>query len=334
MEIAIDLGTANSIVCVRGKGIVLREPSVVARHADTNEIMALGEEARRMIGKTPDSIVATRPMKDGVIADYEVTEAMLRYFIEKVSGNVRLTRPRVMVCIPTGATGAEKRAVLEAAKEAGAGRVELIDEAMAAALGIGLEINRAEGHMVVDIGGGTADIAVLSLGGLASATSVRSGGDRMDLAVQNEVRRLFGVAIGERTAEEIKMTIGSVHPKGRDGEYALRGRDLVNGLPRNYTIHPHELKGALMEPVGMILDAIHKAFEEAPPELVSDVAKNGIWFTGGGSLLHGLIELVAEDTGVATHLAEDPLSTVALGTAKALESDMENGHLVLFKPVG
>lgn len=333
MEIAIDLGTANCLVAVKGKGIVLREPSVVAMHRDTGQILAIGEEARRMLGKTPEAIVATRPLRDGVIADYDVTEAMLRYFIEKVSGRARFTKPRVMVCIPTGATGAERRAVREAAKEAGAGKVELIDEALAAALGLGLDITRPEGHMVVDIGGGTTDIAVLSLGGIAGSSSVRSAGDRMDGAVQMEVRRLFGLAIGERTAEDIKISAGTVHPKGREGEFELRGRDLVTGLPRNYVVRPHELRSALLEPVGLILDAIRQALEHTPAELVADVAERGIWFTGGGSLLHGLLELVAEEASVPTHLAKDPLSTVAVGTARALESRIEDGHLVVLQRV-
>lgn len=333
MEIAIDLGTANCIVCVRGKGIVLREPSVVASHRDTGQILAIGAEARRMIGKTPEAIVATRPMRDGVIADYDVTEAMLHYFIDKVSNRARFTKPRLMICIPTGATGAEKRAVREAAKEAGAGSVDLIDEALAAAMGLGLDIERPGGHMVVDIGGGTTDIAVLSLGGIAASGSVRSAGDRMDAAVQAEIRRLFGLAIGERTAEDIKIAVGTVHPKGREGDFELRGRDLVTGLPRTYRVHPHEIRAALAEPVGMILDTVRRVLEHTPAELVSDVADRGIWFTGGGSLLHGLIELVSEETGVPTQLAEDPLTTVALGTARALESRIEDGHLVVLKRV-
>lgn len=333
VEIAIDLGTANCLVCVRGKGIVLREPSVVAINRDTNQILAIGQEAKRMVGKTPADIIATRPLRDGVIADYDVTQAMLHHFITRVSGRARFMKPRVMICIPTGATGAERRAVIEAAKEAGAGQVELIDEAMAAAIGLGLEIEKPGGHMVVDIGGGTSDIAILSLGGIAGSSSVRSAGDRMDAAIQNEVRRLYGLAIGERTAEEIKMTVGSVHPKGRPGEYDLRGRDVVTGLPRNYPIHAHEIQGALNEPTQLIMDAIRSALETTPAELVGDVAERGIWFTGGGSLLHGLLELAADEMGVPTHLAEDPLTTVAIGTQRALETHFEGGHIMPMKKV-
>jgi rod shape-determining protein MreB len=333
MEIAIDLGTANVLVAIKGRGVVLREPSVVAIERDSGRTVAIGEEARRMLGRTPGTITAIRPLKDGVIADYDVTEAMMRYFIQRAVGRSRLTKPRVMICVPTAATGSEKRAVREAARAAGAGRVELIDEALAAALGLGLDIHRPVGNMVVDIGGGTADVAVLSLGGIHASESVRVAGDKMDQAVQNEIRRVYGLSIGDRTAEEAKIHIGSVHPDGRAGTYEIRGRDIVSGLPRNLELRAEDIRPALLEPVSTILNAIKGVLERTAPELVADIAERGIWLTGGASLLHGLPELVARETGVPAQLAEDPLSTVALGTVKALETRLHEDHLVLFPRV-
>ncbi len=333
MEIAIDLGTANILVSVPGKGVVLREPSVVAIDRTDGRVMAIGVEAQRMLGRTPGNILATRPLRDGVIADYEITAAMMAYFITKVVGKNRLRRPRVMVCVPPGATGAERRAVRDAAEAAGAGRVDIIEEPLAAALGIGIDITRPAGRMVVDVGGGTADVAVLSLGGTAVSESVRSGGDRMDEALIQEIKRTHSVMIGERTAEELKIRCGSVHPRGRHERADVRGRDLLSGLPRTVTVTPEEITECLMEPVGLIRDAVERVLEMTPPELSSDIMEDGIWLTGGGALLHGLDAYLAQETGVPVHVAEDPMSSVALGTARALEYPCNADHLVVLRPV-
>lgn len=333
MEIAIDLGTANVLVAVRGKGILLREPSVVATEHESGKIVAIGEEARRMLGRTPGSIVATRPLRDGVIADYETTEAMLRYFIARASGHRSMTRPRVMICIPTGATSAERRAVHQAALAAGAGKVQLIEEPLAAALGLGLDITRPVGQMVVDIGGGTSDVAVLSLGGIAASDSVRVGGDAMDLALLHELKSTYSLAVGERTAEDLKVQVGSVHPEGRNARLDVRGRDLLTGLPRTLPVASQDIRAALLEPVGRIIGAIRQVLETTPPELVSDIVDHGIWLTGGGALLHGLAEQVTRETGVPAQIAEDPMSSVALGTARALELELFERHIVLFRRV-
>lgn len=333
MEIAIDLGTANILVSVPGKGVVLREPSVVAIDRTDGRVMAIGVEAQRMLGRTPGNILATRPMRDGVIADYEITAAMMAYFISKVVGRTRLRRPRVMVCVPPGATGAERRAVRDASEAAGAGRVDIIEEPLAAALGIGIDITRPMGRMVVDVGGGTADVAVLSLGGTAVSESVRSGGDRMDEALIQEIKRAHSVMIGERTAEELKIHCGSVHPRGRREHAEVRGRDLLSGLPRTITVTPEEITECLMEPVRLICDAVERVLELTPPELSSDIMQEGIWLTGGGALLHGLDAYLQQQTGVAVHVAEDPMSSVALGTARALGYPCNADHLVVLRPV-
>ncbi len=333
MEIAIDLGTANVLVAVRGKGIVLREPSVVTVDRDSSKLIAIGEEARQMLGRTPGAIVALRPLRDGVIADYEITEAMLRHFIARVTPGRSMTRPRVMICIPTGATGAERRAVHQAAQAAGAGKVELIEEPLAAALGLGLEITKPLGHMVVDIGGGTADLAVLTLGGIAASDSVRVGGDAMDAAIVQELKNTYSLAIGERTAEEIKMEVGSVHPQTTVRESDIRGRDLLTGLPKTLHITSSDIRPALMERAQEIVTSVRRVLEQTPPELISDILDHGIWLTGGGAMLHGLPELIARETGVLTHLAEDPISSVALGTARALEMQVVGRHLVIFRRV-
>ena len=333
MEIAIDLGTANVLVAVRGKGIVLREPSVVTVDRNTGKLVAIGEEARQMLGRTPGAIAAMRPLRDGVIADYEITEAMLRHFIARVTPGRSMTRPRVMICIPTGATGAERTAVGEAARSAGAGKVELIEEPLAAALGVGLEITKPEGHMVVDIGGGTADVAVLTLGGKATSDSVRVGGDAMDSVIVQELKSTYSLAIGERTAEEIKINVGSVHPQGTDRQTDIRGRDLLTGLPRTLHISSSDIRPGLTELAMEVVASVRRVLEQTPPELISDILDHGIWLTGGGAMLHGLPELISRETGVPTQLAEDPMSSVALGTARALDLQLASGHLVVFQRV-
>lgn len=319
MDIGMDLGTANVLVYVRGKGIVLREPSVVAKNRDTNSVLAIGEEARRMIGRTPGNIVAIRPLREGVIADYDTTESMLRYFIGKVSGQRLFFKPRVMVCIPAGVTTVEKRAVLEATMQAGARRTYLIEEPLAAALGAGLAIAEPCGNMVVDIGGGTTDIAVLSLGGIVLSQSLRIGGDKFDEAIVRYVKKEYNVMIGERTAEEIKIGIGTADKRENGAAMEIRGRDLVSGLPKTIRIGADETRQALSEPISMIVEGVKNVLENTPPELAADIVDRGIVMTGGGSLLHGLDKLLSRETGIPATLADDPMSCVALGTGKALE---------------
>ena len=333
MEIAVDLGTANILVAVRGKGIVLREPSVVAVERDTGRLVSIGEKARQMLGRTPGSIVASRPLRDGVIADYDITESILRYFIARVTPGRSMTRPRVMICIPTGATGAERRAVREAAASAGAGKVELIEEPLAAALGVGLDITKPQGQMVVDVGGGTTDVAVLSLGGMAASDSVRVAGDAMDSVIAHELKETYSLAIGERTAEEVKIEVGSVHPDGRDAEVDIRGRDMLTGMPRTLTISSADIRPALKEPAQQIIASVRRVLEEPPPELLSDIIDRGVWLTGGGALLHGLPELISRQTGLPTQRPDDPMSSVALGTARALDMQLVGRHVVVFKRV-
>lgn len=319
MDIGVDLGTANVLVYVRGKGIVLREPSVVAKNRDTNSVLAIGEEARRMIGRTPGNIVAIRPLREGVIADYDTTESMLRYFIGKISGQRLFFKPRVMVCIPAGVTTVEKRAVLEATMQAGARRTYLIEEPLAAALGAGLAIAEPCGNMVVDIGGGTTDIAVLSLGGIVLSQSLRIGGDKFDEAIVRYVKKEYNVMIGERTAEEIKIGIGTADKRENGAAMEIRGRDLVSGLPKTIRIGADETRQALSEPISMIVEGVKNVLENTPPELAADIVDRGIVMTGGGSLLHGLDKLLSRETGIPATLADDPMSCVALGTGKALE---------------
>jgi rod shape-determining protein MreB len=329
-EIGIDLGTASVLVYVRGKGILIREPSVVAINRETNRIMAVGEEARRMIGRTPGNIVAVRPLKDGVIADYDVTESMLKYFIERVSPKPRLFRPQVVVCVPSGVTSVEKRAVLEAAMQAGAKHTSLIEEPMAAAIGAGLNIYEASGNMVVDIGGGTSDIAIISLGGIVVSESLRIGGDKFDEAIIRYIKKMYNLMIGERTAEEIKIQIGSAYPEGEGKSMDIRGRDLVTGLPRTIKFTSADSFQALSEPITSIIDGVKSVLERTPPELASDIVDKGVIMTGGGSLLHGFTRLLSEETGIPIHLAEDPLSCVVLGTGKILESlDGLRGSLIV-----
>ncbi len=318
-DIAIDLGTATVIAFVKGKGIVLREPSVVAVDNNTNEVLAVGQEARRMLGRTPGNIVATRPLKDGVISNYTVTEKMLKYFINKIGGKTMFA-PRIMICIPSQVTEVERKAVIDAASQAGARKVYLIEEPIAAAIGAGIDISKPCGNMIVDIGGGTTDIAVISLGGSVVSSSIKVAGDKFDEAVIRYIKKKHNVIIGERTAEELKVNIGCVYPKIQDVEMDIRGRDLTTGLPKTLTIHSSEMMEALIEPAMLIVDAVHSVLEKTPPELAADISDRGIYMTGGGSLLDGLDKLLQEKTGINVMIANDTVSCVALGTGKALDN--------------
>ncbi len=318
-EIGIDLGTANILVYVRGKGIVLREPSVVAIAVHSKKVLAVGEEARLMIGRTPGNIVAIRPMSEGVIADYTTTERMLEHLINKVVGRKRLFKPRVLVCVPSGVTSVERRAVLQATKEAGAGEAYTIEEPMAAAIGAGLPISTPGGNMVVDIGGGTTDIAVISLEGICLSKSMRVGGNKMDDVIIRHIKNAYNLMIGDRTAEEIKMRIGSAYPLEQETSMEVRGRDLVAGLPRTIKVTSVEIREALSEPVTHIVERVKSVLELTPPELSADIIDRGVWLTGGGALLRGLDKLISAATDIPVHVAEDPLSCVAIGTGRALE---------------
>jgi rod shape-determining protein MreB len=318
-DIGIDLGTATVIAYVKGKGIVLREPSVVAVNNISGEVVAIGHEARRMLGRTPGNIVATRPLRDGVISDYTVTEKMLKYFISKVGGKF-LFAPRIMICIPSIVTEVEKKAVIDAASNAGARKVYLIEEPIAAAIGAGIDISKPCGNMIVDIGGGTTDIAVISLGGSVVSSSLKVAGDKFDEYIVKYVKKKHNVIIGERTAEELKVGIGCVYPKFQDMEMDVRGRDLSTGLPKTITIFSHEIMEALEEPAMMIVDAVHSVLERTPPELAADISDKGIYMTGGGCLIDGLDKLLQEKTGINVMIAEDAISCVAIGTGKALDS--------------
>ena len=318
-DIGIDLGTATVIAYIKGKGIVLREPSVVAVDNNTGEVLAVGQEARRMLGRTPGNIVATRPLKDGVISDYTVTEKMLKYFIKKI-GAKSIFAPRIMICIPSQVTEVEKKAVIDAASQAGARKVYLIEEPIAAAIGAGIDISKPCGNMIVDIGGGTTDIAVISLGGSVVSSSIKVAGDKFDEAVIRYIKRKHNVIIGERTAEELKVNIGCVYPKIQDVEMDIRGRDLGTGLPKTLTISSSEMMEALIEPAMMIVDAVHGVLEKTPPELVAEISDKGIYMTGGGALLDGLDKLLKEKTGINVMIAQDTVSCVALGTGKALDN--------------
>lgn len=333
-DMGIDLGTANTLVHVKGRGIVLREPSVVAIQRDTGTVLAVGEEAKQMIGRTPGNIIAIRPMKDGVIADFDVTQSMLKYFIDKAIGKRSFVRPRVVVAVPSGVTEVEKRAVMDATTQAGAREAYLIEEPMAAAIGAGLPVHEPTGNMVVDIGGGTTEVAVISLGGIVTSRSIRVGGDEMDESIVQYVKRTYNLMIGERTAEEIKITIGSALLL-EEAQMDIRGRDLVTGLPKTLTITAQEVQIALAEPVASIIEAVKVTLEKTPPELAADIMDRGIVMTGGGSLLRGLDKLLNQETGMPVHLAEEPLSCVALGTGKALESiDVLRRILVSPKKIG
>lgn len=320
-DMAVDLGTANTLVSVRGRGIVLIEPSVVAVEKDTKRVLAVGIEAKRMLGRTPGSIVAIRPLKDGVIADFEVTEAMLRYFINKtrVKRFPWQPKPRVVVCVPSGVTEVEKRAVFEATMQAGARQAYLIEEPMAAAIGAGLPIQEPTGNMVVDIGGGTTEVAVISLGGIVVAQSIRIAGDEFDDAVITHVKRQYNVLIGERTAEEIKFEIGSAWPLLEEVDVEVRGRDLLTGLPRTVTMESEEIREAIEEPLQAIIAAVKATLEQTPPELASDLMEYGIVLTGGGALLRGLDDRLKHETGMPVHVSENALTNVVDGSAMALE---------------
>ncbi|MBR1540442.1 MAG: rod shape-determining protein MreB [Clostridia bacterium] len=318
-DIGIDLGTATVIAYVKGKGIVLREPSVVAVNNLTGDVVAIGHEARRMLGRTPGNIVATRPLRDGVISDYTVTEKMLKYFINKVGGRF-LFAPRIMICIPSIVTEVEKKAVIDAASNAGARKVYLIEEPIAAAIGAGIDIAKPSGNMIVDIGGGTTDIAVISLGGAVVSTSIKVAGDKFDEYIVKYIKKKHNVIIGERTAEELKVGIGCVYPRIQDMEMDVRGRDLGSGLPKSITIYSSEIMEALEEPAMMIVDAVHSVLEKTPPELAADISDKGIYMTGGGCLIDGLDKLLQEKIGINVMIAEDAISCVAIGTGKALDS--------------
>ena len=321
-DLAIDLGTANTLVYAKGRGIIADEPSVVAVQKDmrgVRRVVAVGKEAKEMLGRTPGSIAAIRPMKDGVIADFEITEAMLRYFIAKAHNRRTLVRPRIMICVPYGITEVEKRAVRESAESAGARDVYLVQEPMAAAIGAGLPITEPGGNMVVDIGGGTTEVAVISLAGIVFSKSVRVGGDKMDEAIINYMKRKYNLLIGERTAERIKITIGSAYPDEDINTMEVKGRDLVAGVPRTVVVNSDEVRDSLAEPVNAIVDAVKVALERTPPELAADIVDKGIVLTGGGSLLRNLDVLLREETGLPVMLSEDPLTAVVIGSGRALD---------------
>ena len=317
-DIGIDLGTANSLVYVKDRGIVLREPSVVAIQTGTNRVLAVGNEAKRMLGRTPGNITAIRPMKDGVIADFEITEAMLRYFIRKVQSNRIMVRPRIIISVPSGITEVEKRAVKDSATHAGAREVYLIEEPMAAAIGVGLPVQEPAGNMIVDIGGGTTEVALISLAGIVFSRSVRVGGDEMDEAIIQYMKRVYNLMIGERTAEQIKISIGSAYPLPEETSMEVKGRDLVAGLPKTLTLTTEEVREALHEPISTIVEAVRFTLERSPPELSADLVDRGMVLAGGGALLRGIDKLLAEQTGLPVHVADDPLSAVAEGTGMVL----------------
>ncbi|WP_304088115.1 rod shape-determining protein [Phascolarctobacterium succinatutens] len=320
MDIGIDLGTANILVYVKGKGVVLKEPSVVAIDKVRNKVLAVGDDAREMLGRAPGSIVAIRPLKEGVIANYTVTQKLLSYVIDKVAGKSVFFKPRVMTCVPIGITSVEKRAVMEATTQGGASKTYLIEEPLAAALGAGIDISVPRGNMVVDIGGGTTDIAVLSLGGIVVSSSIRIGGDHFDEAIVRHVKKVHNVLIGERTAEEIKMQVATVSRDGRQEIISVRGRDMVTGLPTTFSVTSEDCRVALDDSVSSLIATVRGVLEKCPPELAADIVDNGIYLTGGGALLDGLAEVMSKETGITTHIADDPLECVALGTGKALEN--------------
>ena len=317
-DLGIDLGTATVLVYVKGKGVILKEPSVVAINKVNNKILAVGEEARNMIGRTPGNIVAVRPLKDGVISDYDITEKMLKEFIKKACGGKKIIAPKVMVCIPSQATEVEKRAVIDATKNSGAKEVHLIEEPLSAAIGAGIDITKPDGNMIVDIGGGTTDIAVISLGGVVIRKSIKSAGDRFDEAIVKYVRLKHRIMIGEKTAEDLKINIGCVYKDARESSYIMKGRNLVTGLPDQVEITSEEIREALEEPVGLIVDGVKSILEKTPPELASDIIEKGIIMTGGGSLLYGLDKLIEVSTGLNVKIAENSVEAVVEGTGEVL----------------
>lgn len=327
-DMGIDLGTANTLVYVKGQGIVLCEPSVVAMVRDTHKVLAVGSEAKKMLGRTPGNIIAIRPMKDGVIADFDVTEEMLRYFIQKVHSRSGIFSPTIVIGVPSGITSVEKRAVRDSAESAGAGEVYLIEEPMAAAIGAGLPVSEAGGNMIVDIGGGTTEVAVISLSGIVVSRSVRIAGDELDEAITSHIKRSYNLAIGERTAEIIKIKMGSACPLPQEERMEIKGRDLVTGLPKIITITSEEIRESLQEPISAIVDAVKATLEDTPPELAADIMDKGINLAGGGSLLRGLDQLLHEETGLPVHVTEDPLTAVVLGAGKCLD-EISNLRTVL-----
>ncbi|MBI1796565.1 MAG: rod shape-determining protein [Candidatus Eisenbacteria bacterium] len=329
-DIAMDLGTANTLVFVQGEGIVLNEPSVVAIEKSTGRVRAVGHEAKLMLGRTPDEINAIRPLKDGVIADFEVTEDLLREFIRKVQKHPKfLVRPRIIICVPSGITEVEKRAVRDSAERAGAREVLLVPEPIAAAIGVGLPVETPTGNMVVDIGGGTTEIAVISLNGIVTKTSIRTGGDEMDEAIANYAKKAYNMLIGEQTAERIKIEIGSAFPLAEEMDMEIKGRDLVRGIPRTLRVSSVEIREALQEPVGQIVNALRESLERTPPELASDIVDRGIFLTGGGSLLRGIDLLLREVTNLNIRVAQDPLTCVVLGAGKILEHIQDYEKVIL-----
>ena len=319
-DVGIDLGTSTVLVYVKGKGVVLREPSVVAIDKNTNQILSVGEEARKMIGRTPGNIVAIRPLRDGVISNFDVTEEMIKYFLRKVVGKKMFFKPRVIVCVPSGVTDVERRSVIEATNDAGARNTYIIEEPIAAAIGAGIDISEPYGNMVVDIGGGTTDVAVISLGNGVVTQSIKMAGDKFDEAITKYMKRKYNLLIGERTAEEIKVTVGSAFPRKENIFMEVTGRNMMNGLPKCISISSNETIEALEEPLQAILDTVHSVLERTPPELAADISENGICMTGGGALLYGLDRLIAEHTKIPCYVAEDAVSCVALGTGKALDN--------------
>ncbi|MEV4461469.1 rod shape-determining protein [Microbispora sp. NPDC049633] len=318
-DMAVDLGTANTLVYVRGRGIVLNEPSVVAINVTTGKIVAVGIEAKRMIGRTPGNIVAIRPLRDGVIADFDVTERMLRYFIQKIHKRRHFVRPRIIVAVPSGITAVEQRAVKEAGYQAGARRVYIIEEPMAAAIGAGLPVHEPTGNMVVDIGGGTTEVAIISMGGIVTSQSIRVGGDELDQAVIAFAKKEYSLMLGERTAEEVKIAVGSACVTGEDFHAEVRGRDLVSGLPKTVVISAEEIRQSIAEPVNAVVDAVKSTLDKCPPELSGDLMDRGIAVTGGGALLRGMVDRLREETGMPVHLAENALDSVALGSGRCVE---------------
>ena len=319
-DIGIDLGTANTLVCLKGKGIIIREPSVVAVDTRKDQVKYVGTEAKEVIGRTPGSIVAVRPLKDGVIADFDITSSMLQIFIKKAVNNSFLSKPRVVICIPSGVTEVERRAVKESTMKAGAKYVALIEEPMAAAIGAGLPVAEATGSMVVDIGGGTSEVAVISLGGIVASKSVRIGGDEFDSSIISYIKKKYNLLIGERTAEAIKIKIGSAYPYEGEEDMEIKGRNLMDGLPKNVFIRPEEIREALVDPISTVIEAIKSTLERTPPELSADIIDHGITLTGGGALLKGFDKLVNIETGMPVHVAENPLDCVAMGTGMVLDN--------------
>jgi len=318
-DMAVDLGTANTLVYVRGRGVLLNEPSVVALDAQSREILAVGSEAKQMLGRTPGGIIAIRPLKDGVIADFESTEQMLRLFIQRVHRRRYFAKPRLVICVPSGITAVEQRAVKEAGYQAGARRVYIVEEPMAAAIGAGLPVHEATGNMVVDVGGGTTEVAVISLGGVVTSLSIRTAGDDLDAAIVSWMKKEYSLMLGERTAEEVKIALGSAFPLAREPQAEVRGRDLVSGLPRSVPVSSAEVRQALEEPLHDIVDAVRTTLDSTPPELAGDIMDRGIVLTGGGALLRGLDERIRHETGMPVHVAEDPLHSVAIGAGRCVE---------------